>query len=81
VEEAAAAAGALQEQAANLSRVVSVFKLTHAHAAPVSQHKPSKAVARQVSKSAATGAIRKAPQKVVAREKEAVKAADDWEEF
>lgn len=82
VEEAAAAAGALQEQAANLSKVVSVFKLTHAHVAPVVQARPSKATARQVGKPAATGAIRKAPQiKSVSKEKETVKATDDWEEF
>ncbi|PXX45259.1 methyl-accepting chemotaxis protein [Undibacterium pigrum] len=82
VEEAAAAAGALQEQAANLSKVVSVFKLTHAHVAPVAQARPSKAVARQVGKPAATSAIRKAPQiKSVSKEKETVKATDDWEEF
>jgi len=82
VEEAAAAAGALQEQAANLSKVVSVFKLTHVHAAPVSQPKQSKAVARQLGKPAATGAIRKAPQvNSVSKEREAVKATDDWEEF
>ncbi|WP_411886749.1 methyl-accepting chemotaxis protein [Polaromonas sp. YR568] len=45
VEEAAAAASSLQEQAANLSQVVSVFKMDRAHE-QVAQQQPQRSVAR-----------------------------------
>jgi methyl-accepting chemotaxis protein len=58
VEEAAAAAASMQDQAANLARVVSVFKLDHEHEQqhphaaarpPVSTAKPAPALRKQVS--------------------------------
>ncbi|MFZ6746380.1 methyl-accepting chemotaxis protein [Undibacterium sp. JH2W] len=83
VEEAAAAAGALQEQAANLSRVVGVFKLIHSHPASNSPTRPVRAVSKQLAKPAATSSnIRKAaPVKAATKERELAKTNDDWEEF
>jgi len=85
VEEAAAAAGALQNQAENLSRIVSVFKLDQAHTVsskpvPVARSAPvksaaSKAAVRSLSKPAAKTV------KPAASRKEPVAATDDWEEF
>jgi len=78
VEEAAAAAGSMQDQAARLAEVVSVFKLDRAHdLAPVAT--PAKAApARPALPRAAAPATRLAtrPAKPV---KQAVEA--DWEEF
>ena len=46
VEQAAAAAGALQEQAARLATAISIFKLAQgANAAPAAQAKPAKPAA------------------------------------
>ena len=48
VEEAAAAAASMQHQAANLARVVSVFKLDQQAAGPaLSTHKPSRALRKE----------------------------------
>lgn len=92
VEEAAAAAGALQEQAANLSRIVGVFKLEHGQmqeqkipAKPVTTGNPL-----QVKGESGKATIRPAPQlaakpakPAAALKKQSVTTAptDDWEEF
>jgi len=78
VEEAAAAAEAMQEQAARLSEVVSVFKLlASAQAAPQSKPAPRKpAVPPRLVASAKPGAAIK-PAKQPARQT----AGEDWEEF
>jgi len=73
VEEAAAAAASMQDQAANLARVVSVFKLdsspTPAPRAPVSTVKPAAALQEQT---AAASAPRLAAKQ---------SNGEDWEEF
>ncbi|MBC3916795.1 MCP four helix bundle domain-containing protein [Undibacterium sp. CY18W] len=97
VEQAAAAAGALQDQAANLSRVVSVFKLEqsgdHARSAlsrPLASKTPKasstvRALPKPVTKPAAraSAASRPSSPKSNAGRKEPVTAGsnDDWEEF
>jgi methyl-accepting chemotaxis protein len=78
VEESAAAAGAMQEQATKLAQVVGVFKL-EAQAAPVAVAARAIAVrpkpaARPVKASAAA----KPAMKPAAR---ATAGADEWEEF
>ncbi|MCH8618089.1 methyl-accepting chemotaxis protein [Undibacterium sp. TS12] len=83
VEEAAAAAGALQEQAANLSRVVGVFKLEQGQAAQskpvVASRSDNKAVTRPAR--LAGNANKAATVKALPKQRETVKAGDDWEEF
>ncbi len=77
VEEAAAAAESLQDQAAQLAQAVSVFKLgqEEARAAPVKRAPPKPPVA----KAAPTARLRApAPSKPSAK---AAAPADDWEEF
>ncbi|MBA5640315.1 MCP four helix bundle domain-containing protein [Duganella sp. LX20W] len=90
VEEAAAAAQSLQDQAAELARVVSIFKLVEgeermapvayiAPVAPVAVAKPA-AVSRPaapVRKLAAAPTPAAKPKKVAA----AAQAEDEWEEF
>ncbi len=79
VEEAAAAAASMQDQAANLARVVSVFKLDHeapAYVAPVEPTAPA------VSTEAPRAALRKemtvAPaQRITGKQSN----GSDWEEF
>ena len=71
VEEAAAAAGSLQDQASALARVVSVFNVGDAHA-PVVAKKPA---AKPVARPAPAPAARKSPRLAVAG------GADDWEAF
>jgi len=71
VEEAAAAAGALQEQAVNLTQVVAVFKL--AAESPAARRPASLAV------SAAASAQRATPKKLTVNAP--ASAASDWEEF
>jgi methyl-accepting chemotaxis protein len=91
VEESAAAAQSLQDQAAELSRVVSIFKLVEGEAsgfasavAPVYAPAP-KAVVKQIS--AARAPVKKLaakPVAVAAKPKKVVNApagADEWEEF
>ncbi|MGV7206662.1 methyl-accepting chemotaxis protein [Oxalobacteraceae bacterium A2-2] len=78
VEEAAAAAASLQEQAARLAQVVSVFRMEQGAA-------PPPAAARRPSAPPA-GAKAKAPAQSVtlakpAPRKAAPAAGDDWEEF
>ena len=71
VEEAAAAAASLQEQAGTLSQVVSVFRLDGVQAAPV------RAVVR-----AATAAVPARPAlKAAPAARKAAPSHDEWEEF
>jgi methyl-accepting chemotaxis protein len=86
VEEAAAAASSMQEQAGNLSQVVSVFKLEDGHdrdvqysrpAGPASSYRPV-ATPRQPPK--ARQAIA-APQRKPAAAGELAVAGDSWEAF
>ena len=89
VEESAAAAQSLQDQASELSRVVSIFKLVEGEervAAPVFTPAP-KAVVKPIT--AARAPVRKLaakPAAPVAKPKKVVNAAssnsaDEWEEF
>ncbi|OBV41572.1 methyl-accepting chemotaxis protein [Janthinobacterium psychrotolerans] len=87
VEEASAAASAMQEQAAVLSDVVSVFKLAHGagainHAAP-RQATPRQAAARPAVRSPASPPKALQASKPVARPAKATDKGntDDWEEF
>ncbi len=81
VEEAAAAAASLQEQAANLSQVVSVFRLD-ARAAVQQSTAAHKRVAMKTevpAKSATPAAAVAAPRLV--RKEPVAAAGGDWEEF
>ena len=74
VEEAAAAAASMQDQAANLARVVSVFKLDHetphvAAARPVSTETPRTALRKEI-------AVAPAPR-ITGKQSN----GSDWEEF
>ena len=78
VEESAAAAESMQEQAATLAKVVSVFMLDHEVAAPARAEprlRPAPAPARAARVAPATRAI-PAP-----KPKRAVNAGDEWEQF
>ncbi|NVD74437.1 MCP four helix bundle domain-containing protein [Duganella sp. BJB1802] len=80
VEEAAAAAGALQDQANNLSQVVGVFKLDGAHTAVVMKLEAAghrTPMSRQAKAPVATDDVR--PLKRVAHSR--ASAESDWEEF
>ncbi len=94
VEEAAAAAGSLQDQASVLSKVVGVFSLDpvpgQRAARPAAQRKPAvRAAAPRVTAPARVAAPAPASQaaaepKAIAKpvpKKKAVVANDDWEEF
>jgi methyl-accepting chemotaxis protein len=82
VEEAAAAAGSLQEQAATLSDVVSIFKVDQTVLAktaprpPVRKSPPGRPVARPAANAAAI-----APAAAPRRAALANGATEDWEEF
>ena len=79
VEEAAAAAKSLQEQAANLARVVSVFKLDESVAAGANMPLPS-----TPRPSARPTALPAAPARraiTSAADRKAAASGDDWEEF
>ena len=82
VEQASAAASAMQEQATDLSAVVSVFKLAHA-LVPSSMPRRVRAAGRQAARSPLSPA--KAPQtsKPVARPARSIDKGntEDWEEF
>ncbi len=77
VEEAAGAAASMQDQAANLARVVSVFKLDHAHETAM--------VRPVVSTASAPAALRKdlttKPAAPAPRLAAAKADSSDWEEF
>jgi methyl-accepting chemotaxis protein len=88
VEEAAAAAQSLQDQAAELSRVVSIFKLVEGEervTAPVYQPAAVKAVVKPITarapvkKLAAAPAAAAKPKKVASAASTA--SSDEWEEF
>ena len=72
VEEAAAAAASMQDQAANLARVVSVFRLDaafKANAAPVSTAAPSPALRKQIAASPkAKRAVKREPEPTASEE-------------
>jgi len=77
VEEAAAAAASMQDQAANLARVVSVFKLDHE---PVAARQ--RVVAQSVSTKAPPTALKKEIPATPARRLAAAQPSEsDWEEF
>jgi methyl-accepting chemotaxis protein len=81
VEEAAAAAAQMQDQAAGLARVVSVFKMDQPARAPamraVSTAKPAPALRKQV----AAVPLAKRPAKTAAAGSKPVASESDWEEF
>ena len=79
VEESAAAAGAMQEQAAKLGQVVGVFKLD-AHTVVVPKAAPARAVVALPKKPALAAKARVAPATAAPRAKAAA-TADEWEEF
>ena len=80
VEEAAAAAASLQEQAATLAEVVSVFRMDQAYAPrPTAARRTSVAPVPRVA-AAPRPALKAAPVKAAPR-KMATASADDWEEF
>ena len=84
VEEAAAAAATMQDQAENLSQVVSIFKLSGAYAALVENSKPALRASPKPAKPALRPATKRPALQVSAAKKEpkaSVAAADDWEEF
>ena len=81
VEQAAAAAGSLQDQAATLAEVVSIFKLGHEPAAvapraPVRAQPPARPMARPAPCAAALSAPAPARRGAVANG-----TTEDWEEF
>jgi methyl-accepting chemotaxis protein len=78
VEEAAAAAEALQDQAGNLAQVVSVFKLDGRQGAA-----PSMSGSRKLVPGPAAAQVHPAPGKPPARRSAATAKAssDDWEAF
>ncbi|NHZ66837.1 methyl-accepting chemotaxis protein, partial [Massilia genomosp. 1] len=86
VEEAAAAAGLLQEQASTLTQVVSVFKLDGAAASMAAvRHAPQRKLAAVPARPAGkpAPAVRKlaAPKPAPHKRAAATVAASDWEEF
>ncbi|ATQ74018.1 methyl-accepting chemotaxis protein [Massilia violaceinigra] len=86
VEEAAAAAKSLQDQAANLASVVSVFKLDESATPPAARAAPARHVpaTRSVARAPAPRAAGKPASKPggkPAGKSVAPAAGDDWEEF
>ncbi|MDY7573883.1 methyl-accepting chemotaxis protein [Actimicrobium sp. CCI2.3] len=81
VEQAAAAAQSMQDQAHHLSGVVSVFRLNATSVAtPAVTTRPTAVVAKRVPATRKTLAVRTAPASVSAVKKP-VTGNDDWEEF
>jgi methyl-accepting chemotaxis protein len=84
VEEAAAAAASLQEQAATLAEVVSVFRMEQAVSRPPAmaarQTRVAPAAPAPRVAAAPRPALKAAPAKAPAR-KMATASSDDWEEF
>ena len=83
VEEAAAAAGSLQEQSARLAEVVAVFKLEEDQHAAAGARLPLRSSRRRkrlyaLLRQSLTAPAKSAPRKQLAP---AQKGADDWEEF
>jgi uncharacterized phage infection (PIP) family protein YhgE len=88
VEEAAAAAQSMQNQAGNLSQVVSVFRISgqsHALRAPAKSNKPAAPAAKAPAAPAAPAKPRSvpAPQPSPERKLALMKSTgnEDWEEF
>ncbi|MCU6434883.1 methyl-accepting chemotaxis protein [Undibacterium sp. Jales W-56] len=88
VEEAAAAASALQDQAANLSEVVSVFKLDQSSMRRTPPANVSRPAATSGKPKALTGALpkpavaaKRQDTKSTARPKATTAETGDWEEF
>jgi methyl-accepting chemotaxis protein-1 (serine sensor receptor) len=89
VEEAAAAAQSMQDQAVELSRAVSIFKVeagdhTLALAAPVAAVSPEPAKAQPQLRQLKSESAAATPAKLPPRPQKPVvadKSADDWEEF
>lgn len=80
VEEAAAASGAMEDQAKNLLELVSVFKLDGRQAAVHAARASVPAPATAVRASPAISVVQRAPAQRLAAVSN-VKASDDWEEF
>jgi methyl-accepting chemotaxis protein len=74
VEEAAAAAASMQDQAANLARVVSIFKLDHEPATPAAR--PSVSTAKPVAALRKERSVAPAPR-ITGKQSN----GSDWEEF
>jgi methyl-accepting chemotaxis protein len=84
VEEAAAAAATMQDQAENLTQVVSVFKLGGAYAALADGSKPALRAPPKPAKPAIRQTAKRPALQVSAAKKEpkaGAASADDWEEF
>ncbi|MES2040148.1 MAG: methyl-accepting chemotaxis protein [Pseudomonadota bacterium] len=86
VEEAAAAAGALQDQAQNLSRIVSVFKLDQGQVAgskpvPAARSAPVKSASERPVVRSLPKLVAKTVKPAATRKEPVAAAADDWEEF
>jgi methyl-accepting chemotaxis protein len=83
VEEAAAAAASMQDQAGKLAEVVSVFKLDREHsiAAPVVAAKPAAPAARPAVARPTAPAPKAIAAKPAKRIEPVAAGAGDWEEF
>jgi methyl-accepting chemotaxis protein len=86
VEQAAAAAASLQEQAATLAEVVSVFRMDQAaapRAQPMAARRTHTAAARpaRVATTARPALKAATPVKPTVRSKAVAASSDDWEEF
>jgi methyl-accepting chemotaxis protein len=86
VEQAAAAAASLQEQAATLAEVVSVFRMDQAAVprAPAMAARQTRVASAPSARVAATArpALKAAsPAKTPVRQKAVAASSDDWEEF
>lgn len=84
VEEAAAAAKSMQEQAGKLTEVVSVFKINQNDFAPAAaSHQPREVVAISAAKPKASipAARPKTASLAIAKPAAAGQGGDDWEEF
>ncbi len=82
VEEAAAAAKSLQDQAANLAKIVSVFKLDEALVAPTAAPlRPAPARAKPAVPPRRVAAPAPAAKKLEAKRPAKAASADEWEEF
>ncbi|WP_432377478.1 methyl-accepting chemotaxis protein [Duganella sp. P38] len=84
VEQAAAAAASLQEQAAGLAEVVSVFRIDEGaapRAQPVAARKTASAPTPALKAAAPRPALKAAPARAAPARKMAAASSDDWEEF
>lgn len=83
VEEAAAAAGSMQEQANNLNAAVSIFKLNDNDAKSQQHHAPKARPAPAAKKPAAKPAVKSLPNGASAKPAKSTdnSADQDWEEF